>query len=413
MPKAIVSPAATGLQAPPHVPSELVFDVDAFALPGQDDDVQLAWVEVQQTHPDIFWTPRNGGHWIATRAADIATMQADHTRFSFKRILIPDIGRPFPVLPLDKDPPEHAAYRLMLSPAFSPAMVARLGQRVRAVAVAAIESFRLQGRCEFVQDFAKVLPIHLFLEMVDLPHAEARFLLPFAERIARSSDPKEITAARLALADYVRTIIAERQGRGGTDLISHIIHYRVNGAELSEAEKLGTCSNLLAAGLDTVAGMLGFAASFLARHPAHRRQLIEDPSLVPVAVDELIRRHGVVNTGRLVVADIDYNGIAMKAGDMVQLPNCLYGLDERKVERPLEVDFGRAQVDHAAFGNGPHRCPGAILARREMNTFLTEFLGRIPEFRIAEGTRPKQSSGLINGMQRLELEWDPASTRAL
>ncbi|MCK9542054.1 MAG: cytochrome P450 [Novosphingobium sp.] len=398
---------------PPHVPPSLVRDVDAFALPGAEEDVQLAWRKVQQECPDVFWTPRNGGHWIATRAEDIEIIQADHTRFSFRRIIIPDIGRPFPVYPLDLDPPDHAPYRLMISPAFSPAMVARLGERVREVAVEAIESFRLKGECEFVQDFAKVLPIVLFLEMVDLPREDAAILLPLAEKVARSANPDDVTAARLALADYVKVWIDRREREPGGDLLSHIIHYRVGGERMPPEAILGTCSNLLAAGLDTVAAMLGFAARFLADNPGHRRQLADDPSLIPTAVEELIRRHGVANMGRLITHDFTFKGAALKAGEMIQIPNCLYGLDERRVERPLEVDFRRGKVDHAAFGNGPHRCPGAILARRELATFLTEFLGRIPEFSIAEGTKPQMSSGLINGMQRLDLSWDPATTRAL
>lgn len=398
---------------PAHVPDELVVDLDMFALPGAEDDVQLAWHAVQQSSPEIFWTPRNGGHWVATRAKEIEQIQSDHTRFSFRSILIPNIGRPYPVYPLDKDPPDHAPYRIMISPAFSPKVVSRLADIVHDVAVGAIDGFRERGECEFVQDFAKVLPIVVFLNMVELPQDDAAILLPLAEKIARAKDPAEIMGSRIAMADYVKTWIDRRTKEPGNDLLSHIIHYRVNGRNLSPEELLGTCSNLLAAGLDTVAAMLCFAARFLAMNPGHRRLLVDDPSLIPNAVEELIRRHGVVNTARYVVGDTVFNGVQLKEGDMIQAPNCLYGLDERRIENPLTVDFTRKAPDHAAFGNGPHKCPGAILARRELTCFLQEWLPRIPEFGIKPGSRPLQSSGLINGIQRLELSWDPGTTRSI
>ena len=98
---------------------------------------------------------------------------------------------------------------------------------------------------------------------------------------------------------------------------------------------------------------------------------------------------------------------------MIQIPNLLYGLDERLNDDPLTVDFRREHIQHAAFGNGPHTCPGAVLARREIVVFLEEWLSRIPDFSLRPGAPPQMATGLVNGVNRLDLVWDPASTRSI
>jgi cytochrome P450 len=155
---------------------------------------------------------------------------------------------------------------------------------------------------------------------------------------------------------------------------------------------------------------------FLATHDEHRRQLVarlSDGAFLRNAVEELVRRHGVANTARYVAEDIEMDGILLKEGDMILPPNMLVGLDERYVKDPLTVDFDRPfPIRHATFGNGVHTCPGAVLARRELQVFLEEWLSRIPEFRIQPGTRPVVATGMVNGVVRLELEWDSAMSNA-
>jgi cytochrome P450 len=162
----------------------------------------------------------------------------------------------------------------------------------------------------------------------------------------------------------------------------------------------------LSGGLDTVKNLLGFVALFLATHPDHVRQLREKPEIIPHAIEELIRRHGVSNTARLVVTDYDFLGVHLKAGDQLQGVTALFGLDDETVPNPMDVDFNRpAPIPHAAFGNGAHRCPGAILARRELKVWLEEWLPRIPEFAVKPGTTPQQAAGMVNNVSELWLSW--------
>jgi cytochrome P450 len=174
---------------------------------------------------------------------------------------------------------------------------------------------------------------------------------------------------------------------------------------MTEEEVLGEAMDVLFGGLDTVASMLGFIIRFLACQPAHRQRLLEDPKKIPIAIEEMFRRHGVATVARRVIADIEAAGVTMRRGDMVVLPTCLHGVDERIWEDPLTVDFDRRRRTHATFGTGIHTCPGAPLARSEIAIVLEEWLNRIPDFRISEGDTGEGLSGAVNALASLDLEW--------
>ena len=394
-------------ERPAHVPPELVFDVDIFNLEGAKDDVHKAWKRIQQVAPRIFWTPRNGGYWMITRAKDIEEVQKDHEHFSMKRMLIPNIPRPFPAPPLDFEPPDHGPWRLMISPAFSPKVIAEVETTVRSSTIELIEQFAPRGECEFVSEFTKILPIVVFLTMMNLPLSDREILMPLADAIVRSPHPEKIHNARLGLKAYVQKAVDDRKINPSEDLITKIMSSKLNGEPIAEEYVVGMCTLLLSGGLDTVKNLLGFCAKFLATHPDHVRQLRENPEIIPHAIEELIRRHGVSNTARLIVKDYEFLGVQLKAGEQLQGVTALFGLDDETVDDPMTVDFNRpAPIPHAAFGNGPHRCPGAILARRELKVWLEEWLKRIPSFGIKPGSVPKNDAGMVNNVSELWLSWD-------
>lgn len=401
--------AADAASRPDHVPAELVRDFNFYDVPGSAEDVQAAYGAVQQSCPDIFWTPHNGGHWVATRGEDIIAMQRDYGRFSHKHIVLPPMPEGTPrQIPLEMDPPEHALYRRPLMQALMPGIVAELESTVRDVAVAAIERVLPDGGCEFIEDFAKVLPIHVFLELVDLPASDKTVLLPLAEDAVRGSDAETRLRAHQGMGAYLLDKVRARRENPTGDLLSKLVNVDLGGGRISEAEAVDYATLVLFGGLDTVAGMIGFIARFLALNPDHRRQLVErldDEAFLKRAIEELIRRHGLANTARVIAEDFEYKGVAFRAGDRILPPNLLVGMDERLNENPLVVDFDREKPVHAAFGNGAHACPGAVLARREVRIFLQEWLSRIPDFRIRPGTQPVLATGMVNGVLRLDLVW--------
>lgn len=397
---------------PDHVPEQLVRDFDFFAPEGAEDDVQLAWKRLQDG-PDFVWTPRNGGHWIATRGEDIKEIQTNNARFSHRVFTLPaDPQAPHVPLPLGLDPPAHAPYRKLIMPAVLPNVVNAVEASVRELAIELIEGFAPKGECEFIADFAKQLPIAVFMKIVDLPFEDREILLPWAEVVVRSSDQAARREAQQNMMGYLSKWVEERKVKPGADLISSVVHGKVGERTISDEEIYSLLTLVLFGGLDTVASMLGFVGRFLAMNPQARREIIAHPELSRNVVEELIRRHGLSNTARYITEDFESKGVAFKAGDLIQVPNSLYGLDESINPDPLTVDFTRESIKHAAFGNGPHTCPGAVLARREIAVFLDEWLARIPEFQIKPGTRPQMASGHVNGVTKLELVWDPATTRA-
>jgi cytochrome P450 len=391
---------------PSHVPPERVRDVDLFNIPGASEDVHLAWKRVQDASPDLYYTPRYGGYWVLNRAELLEQVWPDHERFSSHRAIgIPSIPDMLLQIPIEVDPPEHRFFRHPINLAVSPRAIQEFTVQARDLAITLVEGLRPRGECEFVGDFSQQLPIAIFLRMMDLPLDDKPWLLERAEIMVRSSLVDAKRKAYQEILAYLEGWIARRRAAPGKDLISEILRIQVGDRPISHQEVLGECALVLFGGLDTVAGTMGFIARFLAMNPGHRKQLVDDPSLIPQAIEELLRRHSIPSVGRVLTEDVTLDGVTMKAGDRVQITVCLHGLDERAWPDPLRVDFHRPVGNTMAFGKGVHRCPGANLARAEIRVFLEEWLQRIPDFSLKPGDPPVTASGAVSGMLRLPLVW--------
>lgn len=391
---------------PDNVPPELVVDFDFYTLAGKAEDIQLAWAELHKG-PDIVWTPHYGGYWIATRAADIQVMQVDHEHFSHNEFDIPLNPGRMKSIPLSLDPPDHTPYRKLLMTGFTPQKVRQYSEVARETAQELVATLKPRGECEFIDDFAKVLPINVFLTMMGLPLSDRDFLLPRAEIAVRSNDIELKARTQGELAGYLMGHIEDRKANPREDLLGMIVNGEVSERALTPHEIMAMSLLVLVGGLDTVASQIGFVAHFLAKNPGHRRELVENPKLAQVACEEFLRRYGLPNTARQLTEDYDYKGLKFKKGDMIQMPKCLYGLDDRINANPEVVDFHRkpSEIKHAAFGAGPHVCPGNVLARRELIIFLEEWLPAIPDFEIDPDRPPVFAAGSVNGVDKLYLKW--------
>lgn len=391
---------------PSHVPKQLVVDFDYYNFAGGADDLHLAWHKLHDG-PDIFWTPRNGGHWVATRAEDIEAIFKDYERFtSSTGQSIPRKEKPFAFPPVEYDPPQHTVYRNLLAPFFTPKAVGELEKKARQLTIDSIDRFYARGECEFYGEFALHMPIGIFMSLVDLPDTDRLPLLELANIVVRSSDMEAVQQAFGKSWAYLTEKARERVAKPGKDLISALTQAEPGGRKLTVEEILGFGSVALFGGLDTVASTLGFVAKFLADNPGHRKQLIENPGLIPTAVEELLRRFSVANLARAVARDIEYKGVPMKQGEMIQIPGVLANLDDRRFADPLTVDFNRKDaIRHMTFGAGAHRCIGSFLARTELKVFLEEWLKRIPDFVVTPGKQPVSRSGSVMAIIELPLSW--------
>jgi cytochrome P450 len=392
------------VERPDHVLAELVVDFD-FMQPGPEgSDPFDAWTRLHGL-PPLVWTPRNGGHWLATRGEDIPAILKNHEQFSSRRVFIGVMERPRAV-PLEYDPPEHGSLRKVLIPAFTPKAVSKWAAEARRLSVELIEGFKADGRCEFVGDFAQQLPMIIFLKMVDLPLEHRRKLIDWVSTGLRSTDTARRIDARANLNSYLEQMLDERLAKPGEDLFSMAIQADIGGRRMNRHEALGLASGLLGGGLDTVASTMGWIALFLAEHPAQRRELSAEPKRIPKAIDELMRRYSIANIARVVKADMKYLGASLKAGEQILMASCIHGLDARSFECPLEVRFDRKDSNkHSALSHGIHRCVGAALASQEMIIFLEEWLWRIPDFMTDPADPPVMATGIVHGLTRLPLRW--------
>jgi cytochrome P450 len=303
------------------------------------------------------------------------------------------------------DPPLHTAFRNVLNPEVSPRRVKELEDAARTLTIEMIEKLIPQGGCEFRHAIALRMPIYNFLHFLKLPLSDAEFLLPPADTIARDSDLNHFAEAIGVISGYIDERIEERLSRPGDDFISRLAHAEIAGRPITFEETRMATLNVLLGGLDTVTASMGFFMNFLARNPDHRRQLVEDPSLIGEANEELLRRHGIFNTGRLVMRDCEFGGVKFRKDDLVLIPTTLHNVDERRFPDPLTVDFRRQDKNHLTFGVGIHRCLGSNFARAQLRILLEEWLKRIPEFAVKPGTRAKMQSGRANTVTELFLSW--------
>jgi cytochrome P450 len=394
----------TTVPKPDHIPASLVRDFDYRDFPGHDRDVHLAWKQLHDG-PDIFWSPRHGGYWVATRADDIEVMQTDHERFSYKHITVPPQKEFPPLAPLEFDPPAHGPLRTIISPAFGPKPMQAVESDLRKLSTELLDRIAPQRECEFVDAYAKRLPIVTFLRLVDLPLEDREHLLKLTEMSVRPRSYEDSRQAFAGLHEYTQKWIRERRAHPGSDLFSRIVNARVGDQPLTDEQTAGMLSNVIFGGLDTVAAALSFTARCLAENPDVRAQLRADKAIIPEAIEEFLRRFGIPNTAREITHDFEYKGVSLRAGEMILLPKTLHGLDERRYPQPLQLNFQRSRNLHAAFGGGPHRCPGSFLARMELKIFLEQWLERIPDFHIPPGEQPRTSSGPVNGVLYLPLAW--------
>lgn len=401
--------------SPANVPSSRVYDFDVYSPAGiQEVGYHQAWKRLQAPGvPDLIWTPRNGGHWIATRGALIREFLNDPEHFSAQVMIVPKAaGMEHKLVPMNMDPPEHTPYRRVLNKGLGPREIRNFEAAIRAVAIELIEPFANDGRVEFCAAYSDIFPIKVFLAFSKLPLEDAPILTKFAHGMLRpeGTTPEEkaesMAAANAGFFEYIGPTVEARRASIGDDWISTIIHSEVNGAPPSDYEVLAMIALVLLAGLDTVVNFLPFAMEYLSRHPEDVAELAADPQKIPRHVEELLRRFPVVAQARLVRQDVVRDGVELKSGDMVLVPSTLHGLDERVNPDPMRLDFSRKGGSHATFGGGAHICAGMHLANMEIIVTLQEWLARIPEFRLQPDFSIVAHSGVVADVERLELKWD-------
>jgi cytochrome P450 len=246
-----------------------------------------------------------------------------------------------------------------------------------------------------------------------LPQSDLPIFLRWRDNLVRPDvAPGDFDAATKIRADtgkeikaYFEAALDQVRGGPAEGLLSELVHADFGGRPLTQDELLGISQLMLMGGLDTVTATLHCMVTYLARHPDRRRELVQDPSIIPAAIEELLRAETPVQVvPRVVVEPITMQGVDLEPGDAVMLVLGAANIDETVFDDPREVDFGRDMSRHVAFSGGNHRCVGAHLARLELRVALEEFHRRIPDYRIPDGVEIHFSPG-IRQANRLPLVW--------
>jgi cytochrome P450 len=363
------------------------------------------WDDLRQSCP-IAHSPRWGGSWMPTRYADVFEVAHDVTHFSSRDVGVltfseedrppGDINLPLP--PIDSDPPQHTWTRRLLLPWFSHAQVAIYEPITRDLCSGLIDGFITNGSADAAADYAQQIPVRVIAKILGVPGELAdtftgwvRDVLEFAHDEVRSKRGFD------GIVGFLLQQLAERRDDPGDDLISSLLQTQVEGEAIPDEIIMGMAALTLIAGVDTTWSAIGSSMWHLATHPDDARRLIDEPDLMPTAVEELLRAYSPVTMARVAVEDVEVGGCPMKAGDKVLLNFPSANRDPEVFERPDEVILDRAVNRHVAFGAGIHRCAGSNLARMELRVAIEEWLHRIPEFRLADGAEITWAGGQVRG----------------
>ena len=402
-------PADVLAARPSNVPDDRVLDFDIYRPLPDGVDLHDQWRGIMSSAPHrLMWTPHNGGHWVALSAELANEVLAESDRFSSRIVLVPKetAGEAYKLIPLSLDPPEHRPFRKLLNDNMSPKALSALEERVTGLTVELIEGFRPKGRCNFVHDFAEQLPVRIFMGLVDLPIADLPKLKHLADQFTRPDGSLTYPEVKQIFKEYITPVITARRGGEGSDLISKLINGQVEGRSLSDDEAADTCIQVLVGGLDTVVNAMAFAMSYLAQDTELKEQLGAHPERIGDAVWELLRRFPLVSSSREVRQQIEVDGVELTPGEMVMAPTAASALDPTFGEQMTSVDIDRRNRLHSVFGRGNHTCPGAYIARVELNVMIREWCTRIPDFRLAPGERIEHVNGIVGAVKPFDLVWD-------
>lgn len=355
---------------------QLVYD------PSTPDFQDELW-DVYRVMRDRYPVFHDAGHgqYVLTRFEDVWNAAHDSTTFSSvvaeAQTLLPQM--------IYMDPPQHTAMRALVSRAFTPKRVAALEPLVRETARALIDGIVERGGCDLQHDYAAVIPSVAIARMIGVDDEHVGSFREWTESFLEIQGSADYADAAAKIYGLFAQLLVERRAAPSDDLMSALIDARVDGQGLSDDELLGFCLLLILAGNDTTSSLIGTGLVLLARHPEQRALLRDDSSLIPGAIEEMIRAEPPVQAlPRTTTRDVTLHGVDVPAGSRVMLVWGAANHDEREFADPERFDVTRPITRHLAFSHGAHYCLGANLARLEARVAFEEWLARCPDYVLSE-----------------------------
>jgi cytochrome P450 len=368
---------------------------------------------LRSTSP-VSWAESNGGYWVVTGYEEVAEALSHPEVFASGLthgpggepeggIFIPAEKALVPMIPTEVDPPWWRDYRMLLVRQFSPSAVEAMRPMIEEVTRKQIDQVIDSGRCDMVLDLAAPIPAATMLELMDLDADEWAFWAePYHDALGYPPGSEKFEQAIEGLEDIVdriRELVRERRESPGADLISTVVGAEIEAEPISEENAVAVVYTLFSGGVDTTTSFLANAFAYLSRNDEDRRLLIEDPSRIRLATEELMRLASPVQAlGRTVKEETTLGGQAFASANR----------DEGIFDSPHSCVIDRYPNKHLAFGRGIHKCVGAHLARTEIEIVIREVLARIPDFTIDEEKSSQYPNiGIVNGWVRMPAAFTP------
>ncbi len=401
--------------------------------------VHQIFTELRREDP-VAWCPEpdgGKGFWSITKYDDIQSISKNPKAFSSDRLLggitleSPEMRRRRKSLEsasedevggggsiltsgssmIMMDPPTHTQHRRMVAPGFAPGRLNALIPEIRTRCVEILESIAGRGECEFVSNVAAELPIQMLAELLGVEQEDRKKLFEWSNTMIGGDDPDmrigrdDVMSVFGELFQYSVALRESRQENPGDDLISMLVNTRIDGKPMELGDYVSAFILLVVAGNETTRNSISGGVLALSQYPEERQKLIDDPSLIPDAVDEIIRWVApVVYMRRTALEDTKVGEKIIKEGDCLALWYMSGNRDEEKWDDPFSFNVTRNGPRHLSFGYGQHLCIGWRLAEIQLTVCLEELLKRFPDITV-HGDVDRMRSNFLNSIKRMHVRY--------
>ena len=381
------------------------------ADPAYNQNAPQIWDQLRGTCP-VAHTDRYGGAWLPVSHADVSAVARDTDHFSSEGAVLankpprdqwvsvaPIGGAP----PITSDPPFHADARRLLLPAFSPQVVAEWEPEIRRLCNELIDNMGDVDTVDAAVQYAQNIPVYVIARMLGLPLEDSDYFRETVRMVLEEIGAEfgERQGAFEKLDAYLTMHVQDHIDNPKDDLIGFLLNAKIYDQPLSPQHVVGTIILLMVAGIDTTWSSIGSSIWHLAQHPSDLQRMVNEPELLPTAIEELLRMYAPVTMARIVTQDAEIGGCPVKRGDSVLLPFPAANRDPEVFPDADKVIIDREENRHVAFGLGIHRCLGSNLARLELRVAVQVFIQRFPKFELADPSTVTWSLGQVRGPRKL------------
>ena len=381
------------------------------ADPAYNQNAPQIWDQLRSGCP-VAHTDRYGGAWLPVTHADVSAVARDTDHFSSEGAVLsnkpprdqwismaPIGGAP----PITSDPPFHADARRLLLPAFSPQVVAEWEPEIRRLCNELIDNMGDIETVDAAVQYAQNIPVYVIARMLGLPLEDSDYFRETVHMVLEEIGAEfgERQGAFEKLDAYLGMHVRDHIENPKDDLIGFLLNAKIYDQPLSPEHVVGTIILLMVAGIDTTWSSIGSSIWHLAQHPSDLERMVNEPELLPTAIEELLRMYAPVTMARIVSQDAEIGGCPVKAGDSVLLPFPAANRDPEVFPDADKVVIDREENRHVAFGLGIHRCLGSNLARLELRLAVEVFIQRFPKFELANPSSVTWSLGQVRGPRKL------------